>query len=65
MKAYKRMEGSQMDVALQSLIVSIIFLNLFVAVILNGFTNSNEEEDIEVFKSLIIKFKLRWQKYDP
>lgn len=35
------------------LIVSIIFLNLFVAVILNGFTNSNEEEGIEIFKNMI------------
>lgn len=33
------------------LIVSIIFLNLFVAVILNGFTNSNEEEGFEIFKN--------------
>jgi hypothetical protein len=47
------------------LIVSIIFLNLFVAVILNGFTNSNEEEDIEIFKTLISQFKVIWQKYDP
>jgi hypothetical protein len=47
------------------LIVSIIFLNLFVAVILNGFTNSNEEEGIEVFKTLISQFRTIWQKYDP
>ncbi len=38
---------------------------MFVAVILNGFTNSNEEEDIEIFKTLISQFKVIWQKYDP
>lgn len=42
------------------LIVSIIFLNLFVAVILNGFTNSNEEEGFEVFKNNILNFKKVW-----
>lgn len=35
------------------------------AVILNGFTNSNEEEGIEIFKNLIANFKLIWQRYDP
>ena len=35
------------------------------AVILNGFTNSNEEEGFEIFKTNIAKFKKVWQKYDP
>ena len=47
------------------LIVSIIFLNLFVAVILNGFTNSNEEEGFEVFKNNLANFKRVWKKFDP
>jgi hypothetical protein len=48
-----------------TLIVSIIFLNLFVAVILNGFTSSNEEEGISKFKEKIDKVKKVWQEYDP
>lgn len=48
-----------------TLIVSIIFLNLFVAVILNGFTSSNEEEGISKFKEKIEKIKKIWQYYDP
>jgi hypothetical protein len=40
-------------------------LNLFIAVILNGFTNSNEEEGFEVFKVHIKAFKKAWQQYDP
>lgn len=48
-----------------TLIVSIIFLNLFVAVILNGFTSSNEEEGISKFKEKLEKVKLIWQEYDP
>ena len=48
-----------------TLIVSTIFLNLFVAVILNGFTSSNEEEGISKFKEKIEKIKMIWQEYDP
>lgn len=48
-----------------TLIVSIIFLNLFVAVILNGFTSSNEEEGISKFKEKIEKVKMIWQEFDP
>ena len=46
------------------MIVSIIFLNLFIAVILNGFSNSNEEEGFEVFKQNIDLFKKIWKRYD-
>ena len=42
----------------------IIFLNLFIAVILNGFTNSSEEEGFEVFKILVENFKKIWQRFD-
>jgi hypothetical protein len=56
---------SYMYFVLFQLIVSIIFLNLFVAVILNGFTNSNEEEGFEIFKLLIAQFKHVWCKFDP
>lgn len=46
------------------LIVTTIFLNLFIAVILNGFINSNEEESFEIIKGHIAKFKQLWQQYD-
>lgn len=48
-----------------NLMVTVIFLNLFVAVILNGFSNSNEEESFQIFKVQIEKFKKIWQEYDP
>lgn len=47
------------------IIVNFIFLNLFIAVILNGFSNSNEEEGFAVFKNNIALFKHLWQQYDP
>jgi len=47
------------------LMVTVIFLNLFVAVILNGFSNSNDEESFQIFKVQIEKFKKIWQEYDP
>jgi hypothetical protein len=47
------------------LMVTVIFLNLFVAVILNGFSNSNEEESFQIFKVQIEKFKKIWQEFDP
>jgi len=56
---------SYMFFVLFQLIVSIIFLNLFVAVILNGFTNSNEEEGFEIFKTNLAHFKKTWKRYDP
>ena len=56
---------SYMFFVLFQLIVSIIFLNLFVAVILNGFTNSNEEEGFEIFKNNLIQFKRIWKSFDP
>lgn len=47
------------------LMVTVIFLNLFIAVILNGFSNSNEEESFQVFKVHIEKFKKIWCTFDP
>ncbi len=35
------------------------------AVILNGFTSSNEEEGISKFKEKIEKIKKIWKEYDP
>ena len=42
------------------LIVVIIFLNLFIAVVLSGFTSSSEEEGFEIFKNHVEKFKKIW-----
>ncbi|CDW83245.1 voltage-gated ion channel superfamily [Stylonychia lemnae] len=47
------------------IIVTIIFLNLFVAVILQGFSTSTDEEVLEVYKKQIEAFKKVWVKYDP
>lgn len=47
------------------LILPIIFLNLFVAVILQGFTTSSEEETLNVYKNQTEQFKKIWLKYDP
>ena len=47
------------------LIVSIIFLNLFIAVILQGFSSSKEEEGLEVHRKQAEQLKDLWKKYDP
>ena len=47
------------------IIVSIIFLNLFIAVILQGFSTSNDEEVLELYRKQINAFKKIWLKYDP
>ena len=46
------------------LIVTIIFLNLFVAVILQAFSSSNEEESFENMKKQIDEFKKEWARLD-
>lgn len=43
----------------------IIFLNLFVAVILQGFSASSNEEILNVYKNQAEDFKKQWLKYDP
>ena len=47
------------------IVVSMIFLNLFIAIILEGFSSSNEEEEQTVSESHIDSFRLAWSDYDP
>ena len=45
--------------------VTFIFLNLFIAIILEGFSNTSDAEDIRIQEETIHKFKAIWMKYDP
>lgn len=47
------------------LIVSIVFLNLFIAIILEGFSASAQEHNIRVKNHCFEVFQKAWQKYDP
>ena len=49
------------------LIVSFIFLNLFIAIILESFASSMDEEGLEIGEATIVKFKEFWSddKFDP
>lgn len=43
---------------------AIIFLNLFVAVILQGFEESSNFEEANLSEFYLESFKLKWNKYD-
>ena len=47
------------------LIVSIIFLNMFIAIILEGFSASQQEEMARIKEEAFDVFVECWQKYDP
>ena len=47
------------------LIVSLVFLNLFIAIILEGFAASSTEQSIRVGEDAINSFIHHWRKYDP
>lgn len=49
------------------LIVSFIFLNLFIAVILESFVSSKDEEGLQIGEETINKFKDFWSddRFDP
>ena len=44
---------------------AFIFLNMFIAIILEGFEYSQQEEEMRINDSIIEKFILNWKKYDP
>lgn len=46
-------------------IVGYTFLNLFIAIILEGFQNSSFDEDIRIKEDTLDQFKKAWMKYDP
>jgi hypothetical protein len=47
------------------LIVSLIFLNLFIAIILEGFFLSTQEQKIRISAETLELFKTSWTKFDP
>lgn len=46
------------------MIVSFVFLNLFVAIILEGWYRSKMELDLIIKEEHIIAFQNAWQRYD-
>ena len=48
-----------------TMIVTFIFLNLFIAIILEGFDDTNEAENMPVQEHDIHTFQLAWMNYDP
>jgi hypothetical protein len=48
-----------------TLFLSMVMLNLFIAVILEGFGNSSDEEEASLSEEEFEKFKASWSKYDP
>lgn len=47
------------------LLVSLIFLNLFIAIILQGFEEVNQKEDMFLNEDALNHFKNQWKKLDP
>ena len=47
------------------LIVTFIFLNLFIAIILEGFAQSVEAENMKVSEAAAATFKAVWSEFDP
>lgn len=45
--------------------VSLVFLNLFIAIILEGFAASAQEQKIRVGDECFEAFQRAWLKYDP
>ena len=47
------------------LVVSMVFLNLFIAIILEGFSSTSEQEEQTVSEPQIEQFRRLWSEYDP
>lgn len=47
------------------LIVSLVFLNLFMAIILEGFAASATEQSIRIDEEAFLCFQKHWCTYDP
>ena len=47
------------------LVVSLIFLNLFIAIILEGQSLATQQQDARVSESTRQSFIKEWSKYDP
>ena len=47
------------------LIVSLVFLNLFIAIILEGFFNTTQADQMRIGEMAIDEFKDVWKEFDP
>ena len=47
------------------LVVSLIFLNLFIAIILEGQLQATQQQDLRVTEQARNHFNKRWTEYDP
>jgi len=47
------------------LVVTLIFLNLFIAIILQGFSSSNSRANLLIKDEVLKQFVDKWSKYDP
>ena len=47
------------------LIVSQIFLNLFIAIILDGFDDSKHQSEVRITDEMVSKFQKIWADFDP
>lgn len=43
----------------------MIFLNLFIAIILEGFNNTSEAETLPIQESTLDQFRSAWSEFDP
>ena len=47
------------------LIVSLIFLNLFIAIILQAYTDESEQLSLKIEEADIEIFRIVWSEFDP
>ena len=47
------------------LIVNLIFLNLFIAIILQGYVDTSKEQEQEFNLNTVYAFMGAWQRFDP
>lgn len=47
------------------MMVSLVFLNLFIAIILEGFAESSLEQQVRINEECLTAFAETWRKYDP
>jgi len=47
------------------LVIAFMFLNLFIAIILQGFSDTSERMNMKIKESDIEQFIKTWSKFDP
>jgi len=46
-------------------LVTFIFINMFIAIILEGFENSTKDQKMQINEEVIDSYIEAWSKYDP